>query len=118
MNKNKKSLGVVTRAKKTFLGRVLCRVLGEETGAVMMEYVVVAVLIAAAVATGAWFFGKDIMNMFGVGARAATGDITEARQLQDAARAESKRGHNQATTQDKKFIDVKEAATAGTTDNL
>ena len=118
MNTNKKHLSIVERAKNTFVGRIVCRIMGEEKGAVMMEYVIVAVMIAAAVAVGAWFFGKDIMNMFGVGGRAATGNVEEARQLQDAAQAESKRGHEQATTQDKNFIKTKEANTSGNTDNL
>ena len=118
MNTNKKNSVRIRRAKRTLLGKILCRLAGEETGAVMMEYVIVAVMIAAAVAVGAWFFGKDIMNMFGVGGRAATGNVEEARQLQDAAQAESKRGHEQATTQDKNFIKTNEANTSGNTDNL
>lgn len=104
MNTNKKTLGIVSRAKKTVLGRVLCRIAGEETGAVMMEYVIVAVLIAAAVATGAWFFGKDILNMFGVGGRAATAQVNEARNLQDSAQQGSKTGHQRSANVDKSFI--------------
>ena len=118
MNTNKKPLSIVERAKKSLVGRIVCRVMGEEKGAVMMEYVIVAVLLAAAVAVGAWFFGKDILNMFGVGGRAATGNVDEARKLQDAAQKESKRGHGQATTQEKKFIKTSEATTAGGTDSL
>ena len=118
MKTNKKTLSIVERAKNTFVGRIVCRIMGEEKGAVMMEYVIVAVLIAAAVAVGAWFFGKDILNMFGVGGRAATGQVDEARKLQDAAQTESKRGHEQATTQEKKFIKTSEATTDGSTDNM
>ena len=112
MNTNKKTLGIVSRAKKTVLGRVLCRIAGEETGAVMMEYVIVAVLIAAAVATGAWFFGKDILNMFGVGGRAATAQVTEARALQDGAQKDSKTGHTRAATVDKNFIKTTQSTSA------
>lgn len=118
MKTNKKNLSMIERAKKSFVGRIVCRIMGEEKGAVMMEYVIVAVLIAAAVAVGAWFFGKDILNMFGVGGRAATGQVDEARKLQDAAQTESKRGHEQATTQEKKFIKTSEATTDGSTDNM
>lgn len=104
MNKNKKSLSIVERAKKTVIGRVICRIAGEETGAVMMEYVIVAVLIAAAVAVGAWFFGKDIMNMFGVAGRAATGDDDGGRQMQEEAQAGNRDGHKQADQTNKDWI--------------
>ena len=66
MNTNKKNSLRIIRAKRTLLGKILCRLAGEEKGAVMMEYVIVAVLIAAAVAVGAWLFGAQIMGMFGV----------------------------------------------------
>jgi len=101
MNTNKKTLSIVERAKKSFVGKIICRVMGEETGAVMMEYVIVAVLIAAAVAVGAWFFGKDIMNMFGVAGAATTGNDTRADQMETKAQSGSKEGHNAATQADK-----------------
>ena len=104
MNKNKKPMGIVERAKKSFVGRVVCRVMGEETGAVMMEYVIVAVLIAAAVAAGAWFFGKDIMNMFGVAGRSATGDDDGGRQMQSDAQDGNRDGHAQADQTNKDWI--------------
>ena len=104
MNKNKKPMGIVERAKKSFVGRVVCRVMGEETGAVMMEYVIVAVLIAAAVAAGAWFFGKDIMNMFGVAGRAATGDDDGGRQMQSDAGDANRAGHKQANKTNNNWI--------------
>ena len=104
MNKNKKSLSIVERAKKTVIGRVICRIAGEETGAVMMEYVIVAVLIAAAVAVGAWFFGKDIMNMFGTAGRAATGDDDGGREMQKNAQQGNRDGHKQADQTNKDWI--------------
>lgn len=97
MNTNKKELAIVTRAKKTLVGRCVCRLMGDETGAVMMEYVIVAVMIAAAVAVGAWFFGKDIMNMFGVAGQAATGRDDKAESLQVNANKASDAGHKDAT---------------------
>ena len=104
MNKNKKPMGIVERAKKSFVGRIVCRVMGEETGAVMMEYVIVAVLIAAAVAAGAWFFGKDLMNMFGTAGRAATGDDDGGRQMQQDAQDANRDGHAQADQTNKDWI--------------
>ena len=103
-NNTKRHMGIVERAKHSLVGKLVCRVMGEETGAVMMEYVIVAVLIAAAVSAGAWFFGKDIMNMFGVAGRAATNDETGGEQMQQAAQKATKAGHKQADTTNKKWI--------------
>ena len=97
MNTNKKELAIVKRAKKTYLGRCVCRLMGDETGQAMMEYVIVAVMIAAAVAVGAWFFGKDIMNMFGVAGRAASGDNVGATTMQGNVQAETVNTHAQGT---------------------
>ena len=85
---NTKYTNRINRMKNTRLGKLVCRMMGEEKGAVMMEYVIVAVLIAAAVAVGAWLFGAQILGMFGVagdGALART-DAAKAniQQLQNA----------------------------------
>ena len=66
------------RWKKTWLGRALCRVAGEEKGAVMMEYVIVAVLIAGACVVAVAMFGKTIVGMFDTAAKGATADHTGA----------------------------------------
>ena len=50
----------VARAKRTVMGRVICRLIGEEMGAVAMEYVVIALLIIAAAVGAAVYFGKTI----------------------------------------------------------
>ena len=52
------------RAKATLAGRILCRLLGEETGAVLMEYVVLGVLLVAAVVGAVVYFGKGITGSF------------------------------------------------------
>ena len=78
MNTNKKNSLRIIRAKRTLLGKILCRLAGEEKGAVMMEYVIVAVMIAAAVALGAYFFGATILDFFGIGQRAIAGEHVEA----------------------------------------
>ena len=51
-------------AKKTLCGRVLSRILGEEKGAVAMEYIVIALLVAAAVVGLVMVFGGNLRNMF------------------------------------------------------
>ena len=52
------------RAKKSLCGRTLRRLLGEEKGAVAMEYIVIALLVAAAVVGLVMVFGGNIRNMF------------------------------------------------------
>ena len=56
--------GMFLKARKSFLGRVLRRLLGEEKGAVMMEYIVVGLLIAAACVVAVAMFGHQITGMF------------------------------------------------------
>ena len=51
------------RAKKSLCGRVLRRFLGEESGAVAMEYIVIALLVAAAVVGLVMVFGGNLRNM-------------------------------------------------------
>jgi Flp pilus assembly pilin Flp len=58
--------------------KVLCRLAGDRTGGVMMEYVILAVLIAAAVVVAVAMFGRTIVGMFGVAAKGATTRHTEA----------------------------------------
>ena len=73
----------LNRWKKTAAGKMLCRLLGEEKGAVMMEYVIVAVLIAAACVVAVAMFGKTIVGMFDVAAKGATGDHSGAKTALD-----------------------------------
>lgn len=106
MNNKKNSKFAIRRAKETKLGRFLCRLVGEENGQAMMEYVIIAVVIAAAVLVGAWFFGKDIMNMFGVAGQGVTGNPSGARTLQQNAVNAALSGHIEATSRDKDFINT------------
>jgi len=64
------------RAKRTRLGRCLCRLLGEERGAVAMEYVVIALLVAAAVVGIVIVFGSRIASMFGGATKALSATET------------------------------------------
>ena len=54
------------KAANSFAGRVLRRLAGEEKGAVMMEYIVIALLIAAVAVVAVGYFGNSITNVFGV----------------------------------------------------
>ena len=51
-------------ATKSFVGRVLRRLLGEEKGTVMMEYIVIGLLIAAVAVVAVGYFGGAISDMF------------------------------------------------------
>ena len=111
MNKNKKTLSIVERAKKSFLGRIVCRVMGEEKGAVMMEYVIVATLIAAAVAVAVWFFGADIANALGFAGKAAIGDNTGSESMREKAKTANAKGRTEAIRAEKAYIENKQEGT-------
>lgn len=62
--KNDKNKIRIARAKRTAFGRFLCRLAGENTGAVMMEYVVLGVLVIAAVVGLVVAFGDTLGEAF------------------------------------------------------
>ena len=59
------------KLEATRLGRTLRRLAGEEKGAVMMEYVVLAVLLVAAVVGAVIAFSGRIQNQFRAAGEAA-----------------------------------------------
>ena len=81
----------------SWLSKALVRLLGEEKGAVMMEYVIVAVLIAAASVVGVAMFGKTIVGMFDTADKGATGDHSEAKQSLDSTRQTRSRDAGKAS---------------------
>ena len=66
MEKTRKNEFRIARARRTAFGRFICRLAGEEAGAVMMEYVVLAVLAVAAVVAAVIGFGDGLRNRFEV----------------------------------------------------
>ena len=72
--------------KKSRFGRLFCRILGNEKGAVMMEYVIIAVLIAAACVVAVAVFGKTIVGMFDVAGKGATTRHSEAKSALEETR--------------------------------
>jgi len=68
------------RAKASALGRLLCRICGDEAGGVMMEYVILAVLIAAAVVVAVMYFGKNIKGGFNAMSQTVAGKSQTAKQ--------------------------------------
>ena len=112
MNTNKKNLSLITRAKNSLVGRICRRVMGEETGAVMMEYVILAVLIAAAVAVGAWYFGRSVNNEMRVASHGVTGDDVNAQSAQLSAQGNVQKQDNAAKTAQKAYINTANEAAA------
>ena len=70
------------KATNSFVGRVLRRLLGEEKGAVMMEYIVVGLLIAAACVVAVAMFGHQITGMFASLAYSVAGDPDQGAEVQ------------------------------------
>lgn len=54
-----------SRAKNTLCGKILRRILGEECGAVAMEYIVIALLVAAAIVGLVIVFSGSLQSMLG-----------------------------------------------------
>ena len=72
------SKAALRRVMSTRLGRLFCRLVGEQTGAVMMEYVVVGVLVVAAAVAIVLVFGKNIRNQFAVMSKGVVGNASGA----------------------------------------
>ena len=68
------------RAKKSLFGRFVCKLMGDEKGAVMMEYVIVAVLIAAGCVVAVAMFGSTIVGMFKGATEATAGKGKQAKE--------------------------------------
>lgn len=96
----------IAKAKSTRLGCMLCRLFGDECGAVMMEYVVVGVLVVAAAVAIVMVFGKSIRQKFNVMIGTLDGDPNtvatqvegERQQNMTAAQTAIKTGNTIANT--------------------
>ena len=94
----KPSKYALKRAKATLAGRILCRILGEETGAVLMEYVVLGVLIVAAVVAAVMMFGETIKDAFATMAKAIWGQKDKVEETRNAGRDSTDSGITDAGT--------------------
>ncbi|MBR3820617.1 MAG: hypothetical protein IKJ37_03240 [Kiritimatiellae bacterium] len=83
--KNEKQRKRVRRvdAKRTALGRFLCRLLGDEAGQTIMEYVVLGVMVVAAVVGLVLLFGDQLRVGFNKMIAALRGDPTTAAGVTD-----------------------------------
>ena len=90
-------------------GKFLRRIAGEETGAVMMEYVIVAVLVAAAAVIAIAYFGKTVTSEANTASVAMTGEGNKASQMQEDTRTKLvKPGTAEAKATADKFSDAKD----------
>jgi len=85
-------------AKKSTLGRALCRLFGDEAGGVMMEYVILAVLIAAAVVVAVMFFGKNIKKGFNAMGQTVAGESGKAATDVQAMKTDADASEDEAET--------------------
>ena len=102
-----RKMGAIARAKRSAIGRALCRLLGDEKGAVMMEYVILSVLVAAAVVVAVIYFGRTIMKQFGAAAAATAGETKKAEKLSQEATKEAKKADTKGDKSNKSFHDQK-----------
>lgn len=89
--------------KNTKAGRIICRLLGEETGATMMEYVILAVMIAAAVTAAAIYFGNAAKNQMNVAGDAMVGNTATAEQRAQSSQSIHDKEANAAHTSANRF---------------
>lgn len=85
--------------KATRFGRAMARLLGEEKGAVLMEYVVLGVLLVAAVVAAVIVFGNRERDAFDVMGKSINGETAEAQAKQDEARGRQQAGAASAEAQ-------------------
>jgi Flp pilus assembly pilin Flp len=63
---------------KSKMKQVLCRLLGDRAGGVMMEYVILAVLIAAAAVVAVMYFGRGVVTNMSTSTHAMAGESGSA----------------------------------------
>lgn len=73
---------MIAKMRNTKLGRALARLVGEDAGAVMMEYVILAVLIAAACVIAIAVFGRAVVGEAYVATTAMGGKGSTASDIQ------------------------------------
>ena len=92
--------------------RVLRRLFGEETGATMMEYVILAVMIAAAVTAAAIYFGNSAKNQMQVAGDAMVGNTKSSEVRSENSRDQQEAGVTKGNTSAARF----KKTTGGDTD--
>ncbi len=99
-----------TKMMNSKFGKLLRRLVGEEAGAVMMEYVILAVLIAAAAVVAIAYFGRTVTSEANVATTAMATGGNEAASKQEDIKSKSETWKQEAVDTNKKFTDAKEDA--------
>lgn len=89
---NTKYTSRINRMKNTRLGKLVCRLVGEESGQAMMEYIVIAVVIAAACALIFAIFGTSIFGQTKTAIQATDGRPNKAAETIEANRSNDDAG--------------------------
>ena len=79
--------------------QVLCRLMGDRAGGVMMEYVILAVLVAAAAVVAVMLFGRGIVTSLSTSTHAIAGESAAA----SASSAKAKSDAVSAETQNETY---------------
>lgn len=92
--KNEKQRKRVRRvdAKRTVLGRFLCRLLGDEAGQTIMEYVVLGVMVVAAAVAIVMLFGQQIRASWDKMIKSLRGEPAAASQVENVTEEGTARG--------------------------
>ena len=73
-----KMMAAIARAKRSVLGRTLCRLAGDRAGGVMMEYVVLGVLVVAAIVVAVIYFGHSMRESIASMSKASQGQTADS----------------------------------------
>lgn len=84
-------------------GKLLRRLVGEETGAVMMEYVIVAVLVAAVCVVAVIYFGQTTSKQFNAATEAVAVNTDNAVKKAGEAQKRAKDGSDKSVEHANKF---------------
>ena len=98
MKEKKKKENQRVDAKRTALGRFVCRLLGDEAGQTLMEYVVLGVMVVAAAVAMVLLFGKEIRAAFDKMIKATDGRPDDAAQVTDVTDTEIGNAHSTGNT--------------------
>lgn len=95
---------LITRVQNSRFGKIVRRIAGEESGQAMMEYVLIAVLVAAATAVAVWYFGRATQKELGVATAAVAAQNTLATQTQTTLQGEVQPAIAESANQSKNKI--------------
>ena len=98
------------RMMNSKFGKLLRRLAVEEAGQTIMEYVIIAVLVAAAAVIAIAYFGKTATSEANIAATAMTGQGNVASDKQQEIQQKQSQYQSEAVDTNKKFSDAKEDA--------